>query len=263
MRKKKVVISSNSVVGSSLGSSTLTKVTAEESDTENKNKKIPDWIKFSKILCKYDGSCTRPGCWYKHTVPCNPNGNISVDRDGSIQDFSVFIKNLPLCTTFDERLDLSNYLRGIAKSFGHVTKCLVHMPRHSAKSSTGNIHFKSSESATDFIDYIHLKFINGHTFHAAWNGPCKYCSSDTATSDSQSSSAFMEAAIHGLRAETKSEANPESSSTPVTLRSTRMKKVVQDNDGFCLAGKNGKKVVIESDASESDSDGPELEENGW
>ena len=235
--KKKVVISSNSAVGSSLGSSSSREKPPADTIT---NRKVPDWIKFSNILCKYDGSCTRDGCWYRHTKPRNNDQECVFDDDGSVQDFSVFMKNMPLCTTFDERLDLSNYLRAIAKSFGHVTKCLVHIPRDRAKSSTGNIHFKSSVSATDFIDYIHLKYINGYTFHARWNGACKYCiSDDIATSDPSVD------AISSLEAPT----------TPITLRSLRIKKVVQDSDGFCLTGRRGKKMVLSD--NESDSDGPE------
>ena len=241
MKKNKIVISSNSAFGSSLVSS------VPQSWTDSNNR-VPDWIKFSKILCKYDGYCTRAGCWYMHTASKKQeDSSISLDADGSMQDFSVFMKNLPLCTTFDERLDLSNYLRGMAKSFGHVTKCLVHVPRDSARSSTGNIHFKSSDSATDFINFIHLKYINGHTFHALWNGAFKYCSSENVGAVS---------GPDGSSGNTK-----KNSSTPVTIRSTRLKKVIQDGfqDGFCLAGKKGKMIVI--DACESDSDGPELQEN--
>ena len=221
-------VSTNITRGSSLSaSSAITSV--------NEEQQIPDWIKFSKILCKFDGRCTREGCWYKHTQ----KPSFTTDKDGKFSDFSVFLKNLPLCITFDERLDLSNYVKSIAKSFGDVTKCLVHSANADSKSSSGNVHFRTARSAEDFIDYFHLKYLNGHTIHAIWNGECKYCVSVPTLSTSTDLLDKRNA--------------PES-----------IKKIVTDSDGFILAGKNGKKVVFESDVSESDEsdEGLQLELNG-
>ena len=89
------------------------------------------------------------------------------------------------------------------------------------------------------LNFIHLKYINGHTFHALWNGACKYCSSEDIVATVSGASSSL--------------------STPITVRSTRVKKPIQDFDGFCLAGKKGKMIV--TDASESESDGSVLQEN--
>ena len=239
MRRKKhniTTVSTNLTRGSSLSGSSATKFVKEE-------QKVPDWIKFSNIMCKFDGRCTREGCWYMHTQ----KPNFTTNQDGKFSDFSVFLKNLPLCTTFEERLDLSNYVKSIAKSFGDVTKCLVHSSHSDSKSSSGNVHFKTARSAEDFIDYFHLKYLNGHTIHAIWNGECKYCvPTPTAPSTSTSST------------------SKDLDKDNALLRTERIKKIVTDSNGFIFAGKNGKKVVFESDVSDSDeSDGGlQLELNG-
>ena len=166
-------------------------------------------------------------------MPPPPSDDVS-----KLVDASIYSVNLPPCATKDDRIRLANDLRAMGKTFGTVSRCLVHESKQGPKGHTSaNIHFTRADPALKFKMFLNKKKIKDCIVEARWNGITEYASPEV------SKPAMSYAKVTSSYAKVTSSY---AKLTPSQVSAPKEKKLVEmDDDGYQMkTGKRGKAKKI-------------------